>query len=78
MGVIVNKQNTNKNELTRRIDADLKARQMETADIEGNADPDFAEDSEYVKDMKKTGKFGWIWIVLIVLAVISIISIVFI
>ena len=78
MGVIVNKENTNKNELSRRIDADLKARQMATADIEGNADPDFAEDSEYVKNMKKTGRFGWIWVVLIVLAILSIISIVFI
>lgn len=78
MGVIVNKENTNKNELSRRIDADLKARQMATADIEGNADPDFAEDAEYVKNMKKTGRFGWIWVVLIVLAILSIISIVFI
>ena len=41
-------------------------------------DPDLIEDSEYIKDMKKTGKFGWIWIVLIVLALMSIISIVLI
>ncbi|MBR2841412.1 hypothetical protein IKE80_01340 [Candidatus Saccharibacteria bacterium] len=78
MGVIVNKQNTNKDELSKRIDADLKAKQMATADIEGNPDPDFADDSEYVKNMKKTGRFSWIWAVLIILAVISIISIVFI
>lgn len=78
MGVIVNKENTNKNELSRRIDADLRAKQMATADIEGNADPDFAEDSEYVRNMKKTSKFGWVWLVLIVLATLSIISIVFI
>ena len=78
MGVIVNKENTNKSDLTRRIDADLKAKQMATADIEGNPDPDFEEDSEYIRNMKKTGRFGWVWIVLIVLAVISIISIVFI
>ena len=78
MGVIVNKENTNRNELSKRIDADLKAKQLATADIEGNADPDFAEDSEYVKNMKKTGKFSWVWAVLIVLAILSIISIVFI
>lgn len=78
MGVIVNKENTNKSELSRRIDADLRARQMATADIEGNPDPDLAEDSEYVKNMKKTGRFSWVWLVLIVLAIISIISIVFI
>ncbi len=78
MGVIVNKENTKKNELTRRIDADLKARQLATADIEGNEDPDFAEDSEYLKNMTKTSRFGWVWIVLIVLAILSIISIVFV
>ena len=78
MGVIVNKENTKKSELTRRIDADLKARQMAVADIEGNEDPDFTEDSEYLKDMKKTGRFGWIWVVLVVLAILSVISIVFI
>ncbi|MBQ3296575.1 hypothetical protein IJH01_00370 [Candidatus Saccharibacteria bacterium] len=78
MGVIVNKQNTNKDELSKRIDEDLKAKQVGSEEIEGNPDPDFADDSEYVKNMKKTSKFGWVWIVLIVLAVISIISIVFI
>lgn len=78
MGVIVNKEDTKKNELSRRIDADLRERAQATADIEGNADPDFAEDSEYVKNMKKTGRFSWIWLVLIVLAILSIISIVFI
>ena len=50
---------------------------MASADIEGNPDPDLAEDSEYVKNMKKTGRFSWIWLVLIVLAILSIISIVF-
>ena len=78
MGVIVNKQNTNKDELSKRIDANLRERQLATADIEGNPDPDFEEDSEYIKNMKQTGRFGWVWIVLIVLAVISIISIIFI
>lgn len=78
MGVIVNKENTNKNELSRRIDADLKERAKTGADVEGNPDPDFAEDSEYVKNMKKTSKFGWVWVILVVLAIISIISIIFI
>lgn len=78
MGVIVNKNNLHKNELSRRIDADLKAKQMATADIEGNSDPDFEEDSAYLKDMKKTGRFSWVWVVLIVLAILSVISIVFI
>lgn len=77
MGVIVNKENTNKNELSRRIDADLRAKQLATAEIEGNADPDLAEDAEYLKNMKKTSRFGWVWVVLIALATLSVISIVF-
>ena len=79
MGVIVNKKNYKNDELSRRIDADLRAKALETVggddrDIE---DPDFAEDSEYVRDFKKTGRFGWVWVVLIVLAILSVISIVF-
>lgn len=79
MGVIVNKNNYKNDELSRRIDADLRAKALETVggddrDIE---DLDFAEDSEYVRDFKKTGRFGWVWVVLIVLAILSVISIVF-
>ncbi len=79
MGVIVNKENNNNNELSRRIDADLRAKMQASMDSDGKKaeDPDFLEDSEYVRDLKKTSKFGWIWIVLIVLAAISLISIFF-
>lgn len=78
MGVIVNKNNQQDNELSRRIDADLRERALKTSDVLGDEEtPDFAEDSEYIKDFKKTGRFGWVWVVLIVLAILSIISIVF-
>ena len=81
MGVIVNKENNLDNELSRRIDADLRARAMETVDIDGgegdSVETDFTDDSEYMKDLKKTSKFGWMWIVLIVLAILSLISIMF-
>ena len=78
MGVIVNK-NEQENELSRRISADLRERAMETTkDDKKNEDVDLAEDAEYMKNLKKTSKFGWVWIVLIVLAVLSIISIIFI
>ncbi len=76
MGVIVNKEDDKNNELAKRINADLRARAMAEADNGEN--PDFAEDPEYLKDTKKTGRFGWVWLVLIVLAIISMISIVFI
>ena len=78
MGVIVNKENTNKTELARRIDADLRAKGLSSVEVEGGEDPDLAEDSEYLKNMKKTSRFGWVWIVLVVLAIISLISIILI
>lgn len=87
MGVIVNKKEDQNDELTRRISADLRAKMYESSgsdddnDDDGSGlkrkkDPDFVEDSEYTKDFNKTGRFGWVWIVLIVLAILSIISIV--
>ena len=79
MGVIVNKNNQQKNELSRRIDADLREKVLRSSGVVGDKEtPDFAEDSEYVENFKKTGRFGWVWIVLIILAIISIISIVMI
>ena len=75
MGVIVNKENEKKDELSRRIDADLRAKAVASSRVDDD-DPDFVEDTAYLKDLKKTGKFGWVWIVLIVLAILSLISIV--
>lgn len=77
MGVIVNKQNEQNDELSRRITADLRERALETASVNDDGDVDFAEDAEYLKDLKKTGRFGWVWAVLIVLAILSLISIIF-
>lgn len=79
MGIIVNKENFKNDELSRRIDADLRARALETAGVEGGEreDPDFAEDAAYLKDLKKTGRFGWVWIVLIILAILSLVAIIF-
>lgn len=86
MAVIVNKNDDKNDELTRRINADLRAKMYETSgggddDYDDGSglkrkDPDFAEDSEYIKNFKKTSRFGWVWVVLIVLAILSIISIV--
>ena len=76
MGVIVNKENSKDDELTCRIDADLRAKMEASSKVTDDETPDLVDDSEYVKDYKKTSKFGWVWIVLIVLAILSIISIV--
>ena len=67
MGIIVNKNQEN-DKLQARIDADLRNR-VQTASTE--KDPDFAEDIEYSKNLKKTGRFGWIWLVLIGIALAS-------
>lgn len=78
MGVIVNKENSKNDELTRRINADLRNKMSSSVDYDDKNDPDFTEDSEYMKNLKKTSRFGWVWIVLIVLAIISLISIIMI
>ena len=77
MGIIVNKENNN-DELSRRINADLRAKAMETVNIDDEvSDPDFAEGSEYVRNFQKTSRFGWIWLVVILLAIASVLAIVF-
>ena len=75
MGIIVNKENNKNDDLSRRIDADLRAKLSgNTSVVEGEA-PDLVDDSDYIEDYKKTGKFGWVWIVLIALAILSLILI---
>ena len=73
MGIVVIK-NDDESKLQQRINESLRAR----AQSERLADdPDLAEGTEYVKDLKKTSRFGWIWIVLILLAILSLVFIVF-
>ena len=74
MGVIVSKDRDQNSRLTERINADLRERAAKTA--KDGKSPDLAEDSEYMRDFKKTGHFGWIWAVLIVLAIASLVVIV--
>ena len=80
MGILVNKEHEQNDELSRRITADLREKAVETSAAAGlgGEDPDLAEDAEYLKDLKKTSRFCWVWGVLIVLAVISLISIILI
>ncbi len=73
MGIMVSKDMNRDSELNQRISADLRSRAQSSRD-----DIDGVEDSAYVKDTKKTGKFTWVWIVLIVLAIISLACIIFI
>ena len=76
MGIIVTKDENEKSELTQRIKADLAERNRRTSKQEGKRkDPDFVEDSNYTKGMKKTGRFTWMWFVLVGLALISVVII---
>ena len=74
MGVIVNKENQQNDELSRRITADLRAKAVAAEEEDG---VDMVEDARYLKDLQKTSRFGWVWIVLIVLAILSLISMIF-
>lgn len=73
VGVIVSKDRDQNSRLTERINSDLRERAARSS--KDAKDPDLAEDAEYVKDLKKTGHFGWIWFVLIGLALVSIVII---
>lgn len=74
MGVIVNKKNA-QDELSQRINADLRAKAMETTDIAQSEETDFTEGSEYMQDFKKSGKLSWAWFLLIGLALLALIPI---
>ena len=75
MAVIVNKEDDKNSELSRRIDADLREKMVGSSKtVAKNTDPDFTEDAEYMKDLKKTGKFGWVWIMLVSLALVLLIA----
>lgn len=74
MGIMVTKDNQERDELTRRINADLQEKINKTSKVDSNdKDPDFVEDSDYTKDLKKTGRFGWIFIFLIIIVLLALI-----
>lgn len=75
MGQIIRRENSQDEWLNERITADLRERARATTQI---SDPDFAEDTDYTRDLKKTGRFGWVWAVLVVLALLSLVMIVLI
>ena len=72
MCIIVSKYNEENSKLNQRMTADLRERANKTT---LGDDPDLVEDSDYAKDLKKTGKYTWVWIVLVVLAIISLVVI---
>lgn len=73
MGIMVKKDEEIDNPISNRINAELREKISTTSNL--SEDPDLAEDSDYMKDLQKTSKFGWIWIVLITLAIIALVVI---
>lgn len=68
MGLIVHKETERLSKLNDRIAADLRARAVQTAKT---SDPDLVEDSDYIKNLRTSGRFSWVWFVLVALAVAS-------
>lgn len=68
MGLIVNKEIEKNSELNDRIAADLRKRAIENSKA---SDVDLVEDSDYARNLKRTGKFSWIWFILVGLALLS-------
>lgn len=73
MGIMINKEDENV-KLTERINADLRTSAMATSDED--FDGDYVESSAYTKELVKTSRFSWIWIVLVALAIISLVFII--
>ena len=71
MGILVH-DNQERSELQKKITAELREKSQRTIKQE---DIDLVEDSEYAKQLKKTGRFSWFWFVLIFLAIIALIVI---
>ncbi len=78
MGIMVSKKDDVTDELSRRINADLREKMNATSKQVGDKDdPDYVEDSDYVRDLKKTSKYSWIWILvgIVVVAVLVVVGI---
>ncbi|MBR3204405.1 hypothetical protein IKF81_01850 [Candidatus Saccharibacteria bacterium] len=75
MAVVVTKEKDNNVELTNRINADLREKMSKVQNIDDD-ETDFVEDSDYLKEYRKTNRFAWVWIVLIALAIASLVFII--
>jgi hypothetical protein len=71
MGILV-QDNGKRSELQDRITADLREKSQRTSSED---DVDLVEGSNYTKHLKKTGRFGWFWLILILLAVFAVVII---
>jgi hypothetical protein len=71
MGIIV-RQDEEHNSLHDRISAELREKSLRTTELE---DVDLEADSAYIKGLKQTGRFSWIWAVAILVAIAILIAV---
>lgn len=71
---MINREEDKNEELTRRINADLRMKAENKSKNEVR-DVDLAESSEYVKDFKKTGSFAWLWVIVAAVILVVLIAI---
>ena len=73
MGIMVTKTGDNDN-LTERINADLRRKMSESSSDEIKTD--YVDGADYLAETGTTGRFSWIWLILIILAIASLVFII--
>ena len=71
MGILV-QDNVKHSELQDKITADLREKAIRSSK---DNDADLVNDAEYIKNLKKTSRFSWVWFTLVFLAVASVVII---
>ncbi len=69
MGILVN-QTSGRSKLQERIEADLRAKAVAASDGGDAGKTDFAEDQEYLKDLRTATNFPWLRTVVIFTTVV--------
>lgn len=70
------RQNENRSELQKRLDAELRAKAAERNKIEAER-PDGVSDSSFIERTSQAGKFAWVWLAVFLLAVAVFVFIVY-
>jgi hypothetical protein len=65
-------QNDNRTKLQERLETELREKAKARADVDTSL-PDGVEDSNYLKDTKKTTTLAWVWMVIIGLALFALV-----
>lgn len=64
------RQNENRSELQKRLDAELRAKAAAKAKSEDFDRPDGVDDSAYIKGTKQTTSLAWAWLLIFIAVVV--------